>query len=175
MIIEKYKKFVTLLNEKVTKYFAMWLVFPLIFALIYDCIGRYVFNHASSWSYDITWIMYGSLWVLGGGYLLSQNGHVRVDVLFERMPARMQSVVTILCYLLLFFPLTIALVYACGTAAIQAYAVNQTTATTLLRIPTWIMRGTLFIGFALLLLQGLAQFLTEILALIQGKKNREVT
>lgn len=44
---------------------AAWLVPLLILELVYDTIARYVFNAPTEWSYDVTYMLYGAIFMLG--------------------------------------------------------------------------------------------------------------
>lgn len=173
-ILSKYCNLVTSVNDKITKYFSIWLIYPMIFALCYDCIGRYIFSNVSLWSYDLTWILFGSLFYLGGGYVLGLDGHVRADVIYVHLPKRAQCIIMMICFIVLFFPEVIGLVYVCGKATIRAYVMGQTTATTLISFPMWIMRGTMTFGLILLFFQGTERFIYYLMGLIDGNQKEEV-
>ena len=80
-----------------------WLVYPLIGALCYEVIARYVFNAPTKWAYDITYMLYGTLFMMGAAYTLLVDGHVRVDALRTGLSPKTKAILEIVCYLLFFF------------------------------------------------------------------------
>jgi len=49
---------------------------------------RYVLRAPTSWAYDMSYILYGALFLMAGAYTLSRNGHVRGDVIYRLLPDR---------------------------------------------------------------------------------------
>ena len=65
------------------------LVTPFItFAITYDVIVRYVFNDTLLWLNDVTGYLLAALTFLGGAYVMSRDGHTRVDILVTHGPAQ---------------------------------------------------------------------------------------
>ena len=81
-----------------------WLVIPNVLALVYEVIARYILKSPTIWSYEVTYFLYGTHFLIGAAYTLSINGHIRIDVLHMHLPPRAKAVVEVLGYLLLFFP-----------------------------------------------------------------------
>ena len=74
------------------------------------CFVRYVLNAPTSWSLDVSFIMYGTLFMMGGAYTLSRGGHVRGDFIYRLWSARTQAEVDLVLYLFFFFPGVTALI-----------------------------------------------------------------
>ena len=75
-----------------------WLIMLMTIGVTYEVIVRYIFNAPTSWSLDVSFIMYGTLFMMGGAYTLSRGGHVRGDFLYRMWPVRVQaSVDLVLC------------------------------------------------------------------------------
>ena len=54
-----------------------WCILIMTFGVGYEVFVRYVLRDPTVWSFDLTLIMYGSLFMIGGAYTLSRDGHVR--------------------------------------------------------------------------------------------------
>ena len=52
---------------------------PLVGAVAYEVIARYVFHAPTVWSYDVTYMLYGALFMLGAAYALHKGAHIRTD------------------------------------------------------------------------------------------------
>ena len=62
-----------------------WCILLLTFGTAYEVFVRYVLRDPTSWAFDISYMMYGTLFMMGGAYTLSRDGHVRGDVLGGRV------------------------------------------------------------------------------------------
>jgi len=103
--------FIDRLSAWVGKSFA-WCILILAFATTYEVFVRYVLRDPTSWAFDISYIMYGALFMIGGAYALSRNAHVRGDFVYRLWPPRVQAGVEFVLYFLFFFPGILALIYA---------------------------------------------------------------
>ncbi len=60
-----------------------WCILMLTFAVAYEVFVRYALRDPTSWAFDISYMMYGTLFMMAGAYTLARDGHVRGDVLFR--------------------------------------------------------------------------------------------
>src|SRR5690606_28798938 len=56
-----------------------WCILLLTFAVSYEVFSRYVLLRPTTWAYDTSYILYGTLFMMAGAYALSRNAHVRGD------------------------------------------------------------------------------------------------
>lgn len=103
--------FMNSLSTWVGKAFA-WCIIVMTLGTTYEVIARYGFGAPTGWAFDMSYIMYGSLFMMGGAYTLCRDGHVRGDVIFRLWPARGQAWIELILYIVFFFPGMAALVYA---------------------------------------------------------------
>ena len=80
-----------------------WLVLPLIAVMTYEVVIRHV-GRPTQWAYDLSYMTYGALFMLGAAYTLYRGAHIRTDFLYQKWSVRTQATVDALCYVLLFFP-----------------------------------------------------------------------
>ena len=64
-----------------------WMSIPLVVAVAYEVIARYLFNAPTVWSYDVTYMLYGALFMLGAAYALHKGAHIRTDFFWENFSA----------------------------------------------------------------------------------------
>jgi TRAP-type mannitol/chloroaromatic compound transport system permease small subunit len=81
-----------------------WCIIILTFGTVYEVFVRYAFRDPTSWAFDMSYIMYGGLFLMAGAYTLSRNGHVRGDIFYRLWPSRVQAGVELVLYFLFFFP-----------------------------------------------------------------------
>lgn len=109
--MNKVLNFIDRFTAWVGKSFA-WCILILTFATTYEVIVRYAFRAPTSWAFDISYIMYGTLFMMAGGYALSRNAHVRGDFVYRLWPPRIQAGIELVLYFLFFYPGVLALIYA---------------------------------------------------------------
>ncbi|WP_054030956.1 TRAP transporter small permease subunit [Desulfatitalea tepidiphila] len=61
--------------------------------VVYEVTCRYFFNAPTLWSMEINEYLFCAVSLMGGGYCLLKDGHVRVDLLYPRLSAKGQAVV----------------------------------------------------------------------------------
>ncbi|MEK7876469.1 MAG: TRAP transporter small permease subunit, partial [Pseudomonadota bacterium] len=52
-----------------------WLNVPLVLAVSYEVIARYAFESPTIWSFDVTYMLYGTIFMLGAAYALHKGAH----------------------------------------------------------------------------------------------------
>lgn len=108
------------LSTWVGKAFA-WCIVIMTLGTTYEVVARYAFDAPTGWAFDMSYIMYGTLFMMGGAYTLCRDGHVRGDVIYRLWPARGQAWLELLLYFLFFFPGMLALVYAGTGYAVESW------------------------------------------------------
>ncbi|MDH3242342.1 MAG: TRAP transporter small permease subunit [Alphaproteobacteria bacterium] len=150
-----------------------WCILLLTFGTAYEVFVRYVLRDPTSWAFDISYMMYGTLFMMGGAYTLSRDGHVRGDVLFRLWKPRIQATIELVLYLLLFLPGVLALIIAGTDYAAESWSYNYGTGEVSINSPANVpisqFKTVLPVAAALLLLQGVAQVCRCIICLKTGE------
>jgi TRAP-type mannitol/chloroaromatic compound transport system permease small subunit len=134
-----------------------WLIIVLMLGTCYEVFVRYALNNPTSWAFDMSYIVYGGLFMMAGAYTLSRNGHVRGDVLYRLWPARVQASVELTLYVTFFFPGVIALMIAGWAYGYEAFRIREVSVNSPAGVPVWQLKMLIpFAGF-FLTLQGLAE------------------
>jgi TRAP-type mannitol/chloroaromatic compound transport system permease small subunit len=113
-------------------------------------------------------MMYGTLFMTAGAYTLSQNGHVRGDVLYGFFPPRLQAGLDLALYLLFFIPGVVALAWAGYNFAAGSWAINEHSNITANGPPVYPFKTIIPIAGTILLLQGLVEIVRCVICLQQG-------
>ncbi len=111
-------------NISIGQYFS-WTILLLTLAICYEVVARYAFHAPTNWAYDVSYMLYGILFMMGGAYAMARNGHVRGDFLYRAWPPRTQARLDLILYFLFFFPGILALVYSGWDFAKLAYLINE--------------------------------------------------
>ena len=141
---------------------AAWLVPVLVLELVYDTVARYIFNSPTEWSYDISYMLYGAIFMLGAAHTLRIDRHVRIETIYGRLTKKAKATVDALCYLILYFPAVGALVYFGAKFAYRSWAMAEAGGESMWQPPIYPFKTLLPLAALFLLLQGIVQFLRAI-------------
>jgi TRAP-type mannitol/chloroaromatic compound transport system permease small subunit len=149
-----------------------WCILILTLAVAYEVFVRYVLRDPTSWAFDMSYMMYGSLFMIAGAYTLSRDGHVRGDVLFRLWKPKVQATIELTLYLLFFFPGILALIIAGADYAGESWSYNYGTGEVSINSPANVpisqFKTILPVAGGLLFLQGIAQVCRCIICLKTG-------
>ena len=169
----RYIAFADRLSAWFGKAFA-WAIMIMIIGVSYEVLVRYVFRAPTSWAFDVTFIMYGALFMMGGAYTLSRDGHVRADFIYRLWRPRTQAKVELVLYLFFFFPGIVALILAGGKYAIRSWGFREVSVNSPAGVPIFQFKALIVAAGVLLFLQGLAQVFRCIVCLRTGEWIRAV-
>ena len=143
------------LNERVGRA-AMWLVLAATLISSGNAVMRYGFDRSSNAWLEIQWYLFALIFLLGAGYTLKHNGHVRIDILYGRFSPRLQAWVDLLGGLLFLLPLCGLMVWMSWGGFAASWAVNETSPDAG-GLSRWPIKLAIPLGFGLLWLQGVAE------------------
>jgi TRAP-type mannitol/chloroaromatic compound transport system permease small subunit len=179
--------FIDKISAWVGKAFA-WCVVVMTFGISYEVFVRYFprlfrnlgidqfpiirdlipFMVPTPWAFDMSYIMYGALFMMAGAYTLSRDAHVRADMFFRMWPPRMQARIEFVLYFLFFYPGVLALiVYGWGYAA-ESYRFQEVSINSPAGVPIWQLKFIIPAAGFFLAIQGLAQMARCIVCMRTG-------
>ncbi len=140
---------------------ASFLIYPLLFVVVYEVFMRYAFNSPTTWGFEATTFLYGLHFMFGNAYTDVNDGHVKVDIFTSYMPKKIQTIIAIISNVLFFMP-----VMVCLTIWSFIFAYNSTMGQELNPTswapPIWPLKILMAVCFLFLLLQGVANLLSDI-------------
>ena len=134
-----------------------WLIMLMTISVSYEVVVRYIFNAPTTWSLDVSFIMYGTLFMMGGAYTLSRGGHVRGDFLYRLWKPRTQATVDLVLYLIFFFPGVTALIFAGWKYGFRSWGYGEVSVNSPAGIPIYQFKMAIVAAGILLFIQGVAQ------------------
>ncbi|RJF88723.1 TRAP transporter small permease subunit [Oleomonas cavernae] len=155
------------LNTFVGKLFG-WSVLLLTLATSYEVFCRYALRSPTSWGYDASYILYGTLFMMAGPYTLSRNGHVRGDFIYRKWHPRRQARMDLALYLLFYFPGILALIYAGWSFFYMSYLMNEHSSFSPDGPIIWPFKMLIPITGVLMLFQGLVETMRCIICIRTG-------
>jgi len=146
-----------------------FLIVVLTLQVSWEVFSRYVLDSPHAWGFDVMIMLYGTLFMMAGAYTLSQNGHVRGDVLYGFFRPRTQATIDLILYIVFFIPGVIALTYAGYYYAAESWAINEHSNITAEGPPIYPFKTVIPVAGAFLLLQGIVEIIRCVICLKQGE------
>jgi len=157
---------------------ACWLFLPLILVIVDDITQRKILTwypeFQSSSLYQLfpstkmqeaEWHIHALLFLFCLGFTYVRNGHVRVELVRDRMKPRTRAWIEVLGCLLFLLPYCLMVIYFGYEQLLRSYAMNEASSATTGLPWRWIVRGAIVAGFFFLLVGGLAVLLKHIVYL----------
>lgn len=144
-----------------------WLVLVAVFISAGNAVARYGLNASSNAWLEVQWYLFSTIFLLGAGYGLQQGAHVRIDLVAGRLSRRTQAWIDIFGGVFMLLPAGAIILWFGWDAFVLAWESNEvsTDAGGLVR---WPARLLVPAGFALLLLQGVAETIKRV-AFLRGR------
>ena len=133
-----------------------------------EVVRRYLLNSPTVWANELTQMLFGAYVILSGGYILFTGGHVNVDILTCRLSPKTQAILDIITSFL-FFVFCGMLIYYGGSLAWESLSTFETSESAW-DVPIYPIKLMIPTGAVLLMLQGLAKLIRDILTLVYGSQ-----
>ncbi|WP_201294538.1 TRAP transporter small permease subunit [Colwellia sp. 20A7] len=141
------------------------LMILMILNVFYDVLMRYFFNDVSIAMQELEWHLYAAMFMFGIGYTLKEDGHVRVDVIYDQLSKKSQAIINIAGSLLFALPFTLLILYFSWDYALEAYTMGEGSADPWGLPHRWIIRSVIPVSSIYLLVCLLYVVLTQIKSL----------
>ncbi len=165
--MERYIRFADNVSAWFGKAFG-WLVILMTLGMSYEVLVRYAFNRPTPWALDMSFIMYGTMFMMGGAYTLSRGGHVKGDFLYRLWSPSTQARVDLVLYFVFFFPGILALIFAGWKYASRSWGYLEVSVNSPAGIPIYQFKSVIVAAGILLLIQGIAQVFRCLICIRQG-------
>ncbi len=144
----------------------MWLILATTLISAGNAIVRKIFDSSSNALLEIQWYLFAGVFLLGAGYGLLKNSHVRIDFLASRFSDRTRNWIDVFGILAVLFPFCVIIINLSWPLFMQALESGEMSqnAGGLIRWPVY---GLVPLGFGLLMLQGLSELIKR-LAFLTG-------
>ena len=166
--IHLYIKLVNSLNEFLGRTVA-WLTTFLVLVVCFDVLRRYFFKSTSVAIIELEWYIFSLVFLLGAGYALKHDQHVRVDVFYNRMSEKNKAWINLLGTIFFLIPFCIVSLYASYKFTAYSFQLNEFSPNPGGLPATYLIKAAIPIGFIFLLLQGTVLLLSSFLVIIGQK------
>ena len=129
---------------------------------------RYVLNAPTVWAFDMRVQMYGALFMMSGAYALSQDAHVRGDVVYRLLHIKTQAKIDLVLYILFLMPGALALIYYGYHFAADSWFYKEVSWSSPSRIQIYFFKTLIPVAGTLVLLQGIAEAVRCVICIKTG-------
>ncbi len=147
-----------------------WLLLVLIFALTYDTFMRYLFRAPTVWAFDISYMLGGTIMLMGMAWVTVRREQVRVDILYTRYSPKMKTIVDAVLNVLLFFPLFAMLLQRAIPRAMYSFTISEFSEVGFWRPILWPYRWMLVLALTLWVLTTLGWVIRDLYKLKRGEE-----
>ncbi len=146
---------------------AVWAIFISCMVSAGNATVRYLISRSSNAWLEVQWYLFAVNVMLGAAFVLKVNEHVRVDVIYGRLPPRGRAWVDLLGLIFFMMPGVLLVGWMALPWALDAYATGEMSSNAggLLR---WPVKLVIPLGFFFLALQGLSEIIKRI-AYLRGE------
>lgn len=156
------------ISEYVGKAFSFLVILMVILQVI-EVFRRYVLEAPTIWNWELVMLLYGAHFVMGGAWVLKNDGHVRTDVIYHKLHPKQKAWLDLILFTCIFFVFAVVMTYKGTLHALYSISVNERTYT-LWAPPFWPLKILFALGFIMLLLQGLAKWLRDLIFIVKGER-----
>ena len=156
----KLSRLIDLMNTWIGK-LTMWLVLAAVLISAGNAIIRKAFNIGSNAFLEIQWYLFAAVFMLGVGYVMLKNAHVRIDFISGKLSKRTNAIIDAIGIVVFTIPLSIIMIDLGWPLFMRAYTSGEMSqnAGGLIR---WPVMGLVPLGFAILLLQSVSELIKRI-------------
>ena len=91
----------------------------------FDVTMRYVFHNSSVGMQELEWHFFSILILFGMSYALKENGHVRVDFLYDGMSEKKKAWINVIGTLIFLFPIALLVFFGSFEFVMDSYTTNE--------------------------------------------------
>ena len=140
---------------------ACWLVIVIVLIASVNAVIRKVFDSSSNAWLEAQWVLFGATLFLCAPWTLALNEHIRIDVLSTRLPPSARKGIDLLGHAFFLLPFTIVMIATTIPFLIRSIGTNEQSMNAG-GIPQWLPKSFILMGFGLLLLQAISEFIKRL-------------
>lgn len=150
-----------------------WVTLSLVLVVFIDVVMRYLFNTSYVFTQELEWHLFGFIFLIGAGYTLLHDGHVRVDIIYQRLGIKGRAWINLLGVLFFLIPGCILVITTSWKFTLNSFSILEGSPDPG-GIPfRFIIKGCIPVGFTFLLLQGLSLGLHSFMQIVGIEKAKE--
>lgn len=161
MLLMKIEKVYEKISDIIGKILA-WLMIAMMLNVFYDVLMRYAFQQGSIAMQEMEWHIFSIIILFGVSYTLKEDGHVRVDLIYDKFSDRKKAVINILGVIFFLFPIAALVAFGSIDFAIEAYNSGEISGDPGGLTNRWIIKSMISTSFFLLMITAIGFIIKNI-------------
>ncbi len=143
-------------------YFTAFVMVLMILNVTYDVIMRYFFNTGSIAMQEMEWHLFSVIILLGISYTLKEDGHVRVDLIYDTLSNKQKAKINMVGVVLFILPVAILIGYISVPYVIESFMSNEQSGDPGGLPYRWIVKSMIPLSFLLLIITSIGFFIKNL-------------
>ena len=171
-VLKTFMRWIDGLNEWVGRGVA-WVTLALVLVIFVDVVMRYLFNTSFVFTQELEWHLFGFIFLIGAGYTLLHDGHVRVDIIYQRLGFKGQAWINLMGVIVFLIPGCLMIIITSFKFVLTSFLILEGSPDPGGIPLRFIVKGFIPAGFSLLLLQGLSLGVHSLLQILEVETPKE--
>lgn len=146
--------------------FVAWTTALVVAVVFIDVVMRYVFKISFVFAQELEWHLFAFIFLIGAGCTLLKDGHVRVDIFYQRLGPKGQAWINLLGVLFLLIPGCCLIIVTSWTFVQNSFSVMEHSPDPGGIPYRWVLKACIPVGFVLVLAQGLSLGIKSLLIIL---------
>jgi len=143
-----------------------WSTALVVLVVFVDVVMRYAFNTSFVFTQELEWHLFAFIFLMGAGYTLLYDGHVRVDIFYQRLSPKAQAWINLIGVLLFLIPGCVMVIATSWSFVANSWAVMEGSPDPGGIPYRFLLKACIPAGFILLLLQGVSLWIKSLFTIL---------
>ncbi len=130
--------------------------------VFYDVIMRYFFKTGSIAFQELEWHLFGLLFLIGISYTLKEDGHVRVDVIYDNLSAKKKAIINIVGTVVFLIPFALLIAFGSIEFVKESYQMHEISGDPGGLKYRWLIKSAIPISFFLFIISSIGFIIKNI-------------
>jgi TRAP-type mannitol/chloroaromatic compound transport system permease small subunit len=164
-LLLKLSRGIDAVNRRIGQFFALMVLLAILVSAV-NATVRKVFDLSSNAWLELQWVLFSMVFLFCAPWTLLSNEHVRIDIVNGMLPRSVRSKIELIGHALFLLPLTIVMIITSVPFFLESFRLNEQSFSSG-GLPQWPAKSLVMIGFALLAMQGVSEFIKRV-AVMRG-------
>ena len=143
-----------------------WVSLLLVLVVFVDVVMRYAFRISFVFTQELEWHLFAFIFLIGAGYTLLHDGHVRVDIIYQRLGPKGRAWINLIGVIFFLIPGCFLVISTSWKFVGNSFSIMEGSPDPGGIPYRFIVKGTMTVGYILLLLQGISMGLHALLQVL---------
>ncbi|MDY3204539.1 MAG: TRAP transporter small permease subunit [Arcobacter sp.] len=143
-------------------YTTAFIMVLMILNVTYDVIMRYFFNTGSIAMQEMEWHLFSVIILLGISYTLKEDGHVRVDLIYDRLTNKKKAKINMVGVVLFIIPVALLIAVESIPFVVESFNSNEQSGDPGGLPYRWLVKSLIPLSFFLLIITSIGFFIKNL-------------